>query len=244
MVRSEHTCPAVLCVIFAGLGAAALLTAAWPARAADKAPNQEALTDEARKLVGQLGDDSFSVREAASKRLMEIGRPAVPALREGLKNDDPEIRLRARRILDAMKSSVANLIEDLKDKDPTVRKEAAQELEPMGAAAKAAVPALVVAVKDKDEDVRDAAIMALLAIDPENKAIADAAPAKARVNGKYAKLLRRLKVPQDKQSYTEFTDYGQYPATDYAGYKNIPEGYWVYVYPYWYIWGEMKLLAK
>src|SRR6516162_5112729 len=73
MVRSEHTCPAVLCVIFAGLGAAALLTAAWPARAADKAPNQEALTDEARKLVGQLGDDSFSVREAASKRLMEIG---------------------------------------------------------------------------------------------------------------------------------------------------------------------------
>jgi hypothetical protein len=204
------------------------------------ADSKEELAAEVKKLVGQLGDDAFAVREAASKRLMEIGRSAVPTLRASLKSDDPEIRLRARRILDAMKSSVANLMEDLKDSDPAVRKEAAQELETLGAAAKQAVPALVAAVKDKDEDARDAAVIALLAIDPDNKALADAAPAKARVNGKYARLLRRLKVPQDRQSYTDFNDYGQYPATDYAGYKNIPEGYWVYVYPYWYIWGEMK----
>jgi HEAT repeat protein len=241
MVLSKRQRAAVLCVI---TGVVAIMAAAWPARGADKAPNPDVLAEEAKKLVGQLGDDAFGVREAAAKRLAEIGRPAVPALREGLKSDDPEIRLRARRILDAIKSSVANLIEDLKDKDPAVRKEAAQELETMGAAAKEAVPALVAAVKDKDEDTRDAVIMALLAIDPDNKALTDAAPAKARVNGKYAKLLRRLKVPQDRQTYMDFNDYGQYPATDYAGYTKIPEGYWVYVYPYWYIWGEMKLLAK
>jgi hypothetical protein len=244
MVQSKRFHRASLCVLFSLLSVVALLAADRPAGSAEQAPDKQALADEATKLVGQLGDDSFTVREAATKRLAEIGRPAVAALREGLKSSDPEIRIRARRILDAIKSSVANLIEDLKDKDPAVRKEAAQELETMGAAAKEAVPALVDAVKDKDEDAREAAIVALLAIDPENKALADAAPAKARVNGKYARLLRRLKVPQDRQSYTDFNDYGHYPATDYAGYTNIPEGYWVYVYPYWYIWGEMKLLAK
>jgi hypothetical protein len=102
------------------------------------------------------------------------------------------------------------------------------------------VPALVEALKDKDEAARDAAVMALIAIDPDNKAIADAAPRKASVNGKYRKLLKRINVPQDKNGYGEFSDYGAYSGTSYAGYNNLPAGYWVYLAPHWYIWGEVN----
>jgi hypothetical protein len=70
--------------------------------------------------------------------------------------------------------------------------------------------------------------------------VVDRGLAKARVGGKYAKLLKRIKVPADKATYRDFTDFGFYQATDWAGYTNLPAGYWVYVYPYWYIWGEAK----
>ena len=30
----------------------------------------------------------------------------------------------------------------------------------------------------------------------------------------------------------------------YAGYRDLPTGYWVYVYPNWYIWGETKKEQK
>jgi RNA polymerase sigma factor (sigma-70 family) len=193
-----------------------------------------------KSLIQQLGDDSFTVREAATKELIKIGRPAVPFLRAALKDKDIEISQRSRKVLDALKQSVVYLTEDLQDSDPGIRKEAAEALEQMGARAKDAVPALVKALKDKDEGVRDAVIMALLAIDPDNKALADAAPAKASVGGKYRKLLRRILVEQDKNGYGEFSDYGHYTGTSYAGYDNLPVGYWVYVYPHWYIWGEMK----
>ena len=35
--------------------------------------------DELRRLIGQLGDDSFEVRERAAERLVRIGAPALPA---------------------------------------------------------------------------------------------------------------------------------------------------------------------
>ena len=62
----------------------------------------------------------------------------------------------------------------------------------------------------------------------------------ASINGKYGKLLRKIKVEADRQNYGDFREYGQYQATDYAGHAGIPAGYWVYVYPHWYIWGEQK----
>jgi hypothetical protein len=67
---------------------------------------------------------------------------------------------------------------------------------------------------------------------------------KAQVGGKYRMLLHQLDVPQDLQSYTDFTDYGIYPATSYAGYDDLPAGYWVYVYPYWYLWRDASAEAK
>ncbi|MCH7727742.1 MAG: hypothetical protein IH991_14865, partial [Planctomycetes bacterium] len=63
--------------------------------------------------------------------------------------------------------------------------------------------------------------------------------AKAQVGGKYTTLLKKIKVEGDYRGYSEFKDYGRYPATSYAGYTDLPAGYWVYVYPNWYIWKTM-----
>ena len=50
-------------------------------------------------LVQQLGDADFRVREAAGRKLREIGKPAMPALREALTCGDPEICSRADSLL-------------------------------------------------------------------------------------------------------------------------------------------------
>ncbi len=62
----------------------------------------------------------------------------------------------------------------------------------------------------------------------------------AQVNGKYKKLLRRFAVPDDVDGYGDFSDYGYYTGTSYAGFDDLPVGYWVYVRPNWYIWGVAK----
>lgn len=68
----------------------------------------------------------------------------------------------------------------------------------------------------------------------------DAALEKARVHGKYRMLLRQLRVPDDHKRYGVFKDWGTYPAAkEYAGYEDLPAGYWVYVYPTWYIWRDL-----
>jgi HEAT repeat protein len=224
------------------LGAVLLGPRPAVAQQRETTPQSTPAAEEIQKLVQQLGDDSFNVRELADDALREIGRPALPALRQALRSPDPEVRRRVRGILESVRLSVENLIDGLKDESEEVRKDAAQRLVRLGPdKARAAVPALAAALKDKDEAVRDAVIGALMAIDPDNKALADVAPAQAHVNGKYAKLLRRLKVPQDRAIYQDFSDYGTFPAiAEYGGYKDIPQGYWVYVYPYWYIWAEQK----
>src|SRR5688500_2570034 len=73
----------------------------------------------------------------------------------------------------------------------------------------------------------------------EDKALA-AALKKATLDGKYQMLLRQIKVPDDKDNYTDPHDYGLYEGTNYAGHDDLPKGYWTYVPPYWYIWREKK----
>jgi hypothetical protein len=46
----------------------------------------------------ELGDSSYHTREAAQRRLVEIGEAARPAVAAGLQDADPEIRARCRRI--------------------------------------------------------------------------------------------------------------------------------------------------
>jgi HEAT repeat protein len=239
MVRNAVRIAAVL-VLAVGVSLPAFRAEEPEKKPSRKVPVDEKVLEQIKELVAQLGHDDFAVREEATKKLSEIGRPAVPAVREAAKSGDAEVRMRARRILDKIETSVTHLIEDLKDNDPAVRKGAAEALERLGPPAKEAIPALLEALKDKDEGVREAVLLAMLTIDPDNKAIANTAPAKASVNGKYSRLLHRIKVEADKASYGEFTDYGHYTGTSWAGYNNLSPGYWVYKYPHWYIWGDMK----
>ncbi|HXG12652.1 MAG TPA: hypothetical protein VNK04_23040 [Gemmataceae bacterium] len=68
-----------------------LVPAAW----ADSVPTKEDIA----RWVRQLGDDSFAVREEASRKLWLAGRAAEPALQEAVKSDDPEVVRRARELL-------------------------------------------------------------------------------------------------------------------------------------------------
>ena len=57
---------------------------------------------EATRLVRQLGADDFEEREAAARRLLEIGEPALEALRAAQAQRDPEVRRRAAELIDAV----------------------------------------------------------------------------------------------------------------------------------------------
>jgi secreted protein with Ig-like and vWFA domain len=65
------------------------------------------------------------------------------------------------------------------------------------------------------------------------------AEAKASVNGKYKNLLRIVEAPEDSAAHGEWNDYGRWDGTSYRGQNNLPQGYWVYVAPHWYIWGDL-----
>jgi hypothetical protein len=156
---------------------------------------------EIEQLVQQLGDGRFRVREAAQRKLLTIGRSAVPALRAALTSDDLEVKARARDILRQMQTSIEYLLDELKSGDAATRREAAESLGALGPKARAAIPTLLQLLKDRDESIREAAASALSSIDPENKALAEHMPAQAHVNGKYRKLLKKAKVEADLQSY-------------------------------------------
>lgn len=63
---------------------------------------------------------------------------------------------------------------------------------------------------------------------------------KAAGEGKYRELLHVLHVPQDRAGYNDYRDYGMSATGTYGGKANLTTGYWVYVYPRWYIWKEIK----
>jgi hypothetical protein len=67
---------------------------------------------------------------------------------------------------------------------------------------------------------------------------------KARTNGKYEMLLQQIKVTGDFDKYGNFRDLGARDVTEHAGFKDLPKGHWVYVYPYWYIWRDLAKVPK
>ena len=76
-------------------------------------PSKAAAPDakQLKKLIHDLGADEFSVREKATQALSEIGRPALPALREALQQStDAEVRQRARRVMDSIQTSTKYLL--------------------------------------------------------------------------------------------------------------------------------------
>lgn len=56
-------------------------------------------TERIARLVAQLGDDDFAVREAAGEELAEIGEGALVALRGAVAAEDLEVRRRAEDVV-------------------------------------------------------------------------------------------------------------------------------------------------
>lgn len=96
----------------------------------------------------------------------------------------------------------------------------------------------VKALKSSSSGMREDAIANLIDIRPSNPDLLKALPAGANAYGSYSGLRKRLYVPGDKSSYGAYKNYGSSSTSSYRGYKGLPSGYWVYVAPYWYIWGS------
>ncbi len=85
-------------VLFAAL---AILPSFAPSLHAEGEPSRA--DTEIDRLVEQLGHDEYEMRQAAQKRLVDIGPPAEEAVRKALEHPDPEIRRRADIILKQIK---------------------------------------------------------------------------------------------------------------------------------------------
>ncbi len=59
-----------------------------------------ALGQDVEGWIKKLGASDFELREQAQKKLVEIGEPALKALREATKSDDAEIAIRAGEVVD------------------------------------------------------------------------------------------------------------------------------------------------
>jgi len=66
---------------------------------------------------------------------------------------------------------------------------------------------------------------------------------RAEVDGKYRNLLAVISVPQDRDTYTEFSDYGFSNTPAWGGYSGLPPAYWVYVAPHWYLWKDQGAVS-
>ncbi len=60
----------------------------------------------------------------------------------------------------------------------------------------------------------------------------------ASLDGHYRELLDKFERPADFQQYGAVHNRGWWTGPDDADEKGLPAGYWVYVYPHWYVWGE------
>ena len=70
----------------------------WPLVRADEPTPSVKSNDEIESLIEHLSDPAFATREAASKRLLEIGAPTLERLRQAQKHPSLEVQERAKRI--------------------------------------------------------------------------------------------------------------------------------------------------
>jgi sugar lactone lactonase YvrE len=112
MVRVKNSTPVSMSGVCAGNEAmtrrVALAGILWlvTLAAADE-PNRSLeqsrkLAEQIDQLIRQLDDDSFSIREQASRRLAGIGKPALGALQEAAKSSSAEVQFRARALIELM----------------------------------------------------------------------------------------------------------------------------------------------
>ncbi|HUU59485.1 MAG TPA: HEAT repeat domain-containing protein, partial [Phycisphaerae bacterium] len=91
-----RTCLALLWIGLLAAFAAGQEDAAPPPGEGTTRPAIDARTIAA--LIRQLGDDKWTVREAATRELAKIGAPALPAVRRAMLSNDLEVRERAKII--------------------------------------------------------------------------------------------------------------------------------------------------
>ncbi len=65
----------------------------------DKTPPAADVEAEIQSLLQQIRSAKYSEREAATRELRRIGKPAIPALQKALTSDAPEVRVRAQSLL-------------------------------------------------------------------------------------------------------------------------------------------------
>ncbi len=79
----------------------------------------------------------------------------------------------------------------------------------------------------------------------ESRYLADnKVPAQAKVNGKYINLLHIVGAPDDKAQYGSFCDWGYWTGSEYNEAVELKPGFWVYVYPNWYVWEKLSAEEK
>jgi vesicle coat complex subunit len=117
-------------------------------------------------------------RQEIIKQLRTIGKGAIPALVDAIKDSDVQMRRNAELVLIALaggydgepkmdiREAIPALIKATDDKDSNVRAWAAHALAEIGPDAKDAVPALIKLLKDSDEGPRNDSCMALGDIGP------------------------------------------------------------------------------
>jgi hypothetical protein len=105
------------CILAGALALPGLAQEQTPEKSPPKQPVVEAR--EIEELIEQLGADSYRDRSAAEKRLLEIGKEALPRLSDAVEgSDDPEIQWRARRLAERIRSGRS---ERLSPSTPTER---------------------------------------------------------------------------------------------------------------------------
>jgi predicted Zn-dependent protease len=115
-------------------------------------PSQEQIT----QWVRQLGDDDFSVREAASKKLYEAGQAVEGALLEATGSQDAEVARRAGEIMDKFKwglypeapKEVVDLVTRYRSSTPQGKHEVIRELLKAGPASARTLLKIVRAEED------------------------------------------------------------------------------------------------
>ena len=78
-----------------GAASLVLLASSWCGAAEVREARGDALDRRISKLIEQLGDDQFPVRERAQEELVQLGYEAFDALTDAENNDDPEIAAQA-----------------------------------------------------------------------------------------------------------------------------------------------------
>ncbi|HMF17554.1 MAG TPA: hypothetical protein VKE98_10130, partial [Gemmataceae bacterium] len=82
------------------IGIALILLWSGPAFAQQDAKKKAPTEKQIGELITKLGDARFKVRDEAAKKLIEIGKPALPQLRKAARNEvEVEISRRASKII-------------------------------------------------------------------------------------------------------------------------------------------------